>query len=102
MLFSAVAFVLNNSFSTDKWVSETELRTRIADDLLNNYELAGKAEEEIIVLLGKNDNDDGYFNVDNRYVSWLGPERGFISIDSEWLIINFVDGRVSEYNLITD
>ena len=102
MLFSAVAFVLNNSFSTDKWVSEPELRMRIADDLLNNYELAGKAEEEIIVLLGKNDNDDGYFNVDNRYVSWLGPERGFISIDSEWLIINFVDGRVSEYNLITD
>ncbi len=53
MLFSAVTFVLNNSFSTDKLVSEPELRTRIADDLLNNYELAGKTEEEIIALLGK-------------------------------------------------
>lgn len=102
MLFSAVTFVLNNSFSTDKLVSEPELRTRIADDLLNNYELAGKTEEEIIALLGKNDTDIGYFNADNRYVYCLGAERGFIGIDNEWLIINFVDGRASEYNLITD
>ena len=65
-------------------------------------ELAGKTEEEIIALLGKNDTDIGYFNADNRYVYCLGAERGFIGIDNEWLIINFVDGRVSEYNLITD
>ena len=35
-------------------------------------------------------------------VYYLGDERGFISIDSEWLIIHFVDDVVNEYDIVID
>ena len=36
-------------------------------------------------------------------VYWLGPERGFISIDSEWLVFRF-DGqkKVTDYKIMRD
>jgi hypothetical protein len=35
-------------------------------------------------------------------VYWLGPERGFISIDSEWLGIKFKDNVVIEVEILRD
>jgi hypothetical protein len=36
-------------------------------------------------------------------VYWLGMERGFVSIDSEWLVIRLdQDGRVAESRIVTD
>ena len=33
---------------------------------------------------------------------WLGPERGFISIDSEWLVIKFEQDRVVVARVVRD
>ena len=35
-------------------------------------------------------------------VYWLGPERGLISIDSEWLVIVFENGIVADYYITCD
>ena len=36
-------------------------------------------------------------------VYWLGPERGFMSIDSEWLTLNFDQaGKVRDVDIVRD
>ncbi|MBD1864951.1 MULTISPECIES: hypothetical protein [Trichocoleus] len=73
----------------------------MVDDLLKRHTLAGKSRSEVIALLGQPGTTD-YFQ-DYDLVYWLGPERGLMSIDSEWLIIRLdAQGRVSEHQLVTD
>ena len=96
------SYIRAHSFTVHKWSSYPENRTKIIADFLNDYELVGMSKKEVIELLGKSDNGAGYFNLENRLVYYLGPERGLISIDSEWLVIDFRDGLVSEYFLTTD
>ena len=44
----------------------------------------------------------GYFK-DWDLVYWLGRERGFISIDSEWLVVRLdPKGWVREYRIVRD
>lgn len=76
-------------------------RLNMADDLISSRKLYGKTKQEAIELLGK-PSDSGYFRTyDLTY--WLGPERRWMSIDSEWLVIKLDDrGRVTEYRLLTD
>ena len=89
-------------FTTEKWLSEPEERTRIVDDLLREYNLIGMNEYEIRSLLGEHNNEYGYFNEENRYVYCLGPERGLFSIDSEWLILDFSGNCVSSCSIVRD
>jgi hypothetical protein len=36
-------------------------------------------------------------------VYWLGPERGLVSVDSEWLVVRLrPDGRVGVAQVVTD
>ena len=36
-------------------------------------------------------------------VYWLGPERGFMSIDSEWLVLRLHEnGRAAECRIVRD
>ena len=90
------------SFRTEKWISDPENRTRIVDDLLADHELVGMTEEEIQRLLGGHDNESGYFQQEDRLVYWLGPERGWISIDSEWLILDLSEGVVRDCFITRD
>ena len=89
-------------FSREKWLQDLENRTRIVDDLLANHELVGMTEEEILALLGDCDNESGYFQQQDRLVYWLGPERGLMSIDSEWLILDFAGEVVTGWFITTD
>jgi len=87
-----------HTFTPEKWRSEPAERGQIVDDLLRRYELIGMTEEEVTALLGS-DGGDG----DSPYLSYyLGMERGWISIDTEWLVLRFVDGRVADYSFATD
>jgi hypothetical protein len=36
------------------------------------------------------------------YVYWLGPERGFVSIDSEWLVVRCGGDVVVSAQVVTD
>jgi hypothetical protein len=77
------------------------IRLRMVDDLLRRYRLRGRREDELIALLGKPPKTD-YFS-DYQLVYWLGPERGFISIDSEWLAVRIgPDHRVTDARIVRD
>ena len=102
MVITGCAYQEQHSFSTSKWEQYPDERTKIVDDLLDDYDLIGMQESEILTLLGTHDNDSGYFSSENRFVYRLGMERGLISIDSEWLIIDFDDGIVTGYFITTD
>ena len=102
MILAGFFYQSSHTFTTEKWERNPEERTRIVDDLLSNHELVGMTEEEIVSLLGSDNNDYGYFNEPNRYVYYLGTERGLISIDSEWLILDFTDGTVTDCYITMD
>ena len=102
IIIASVAYHDKHTFSTSKWLDDPEGRTAIVDDLLEKYELVGMSEDDVLSLLGEPDNYYGYFNADNRYVYYMGAERGLFGIDSEWLILDFMDGVVSDSYITTD
>jgi outer membrane protein assembly factor BamE (lipoprotein component of BamABCDE complex) len=73
----------------------------MADGLLRSEVLSGKSRSEVEALLGPPTVTDKFMG--SGLVYWLGPERGFIRIDSEWLTLH-VDraGKVSEVRIVTD
>ena len=102
LVVGALVIRERHRFSREKWLEAPENRTRIVDDLLANHELVGMTGEEIQALLGDCDNESGYFQQQDRLVYWLGPERGLISIDSEWLILDFAGEVVTGWFITTD
>jgi hypothetical protein len=77
-------------------------RLRMADSLIGSRILAGKLRSEVEAMLGP-DSDTGKFRDRYDLVYWLGAERGFISIDSEWLVLRFDSGgRVVEARTVRD
>lgn len=78
------------------------LRSCMVDDLLAQGLLLQKTEAEVLALLGPPEPPEHGFN-DYDLVFVVGPERSFISIDYEWLLLNLDDqGRVAEALLMTD
>jgi hypothetical protein len=76
-------------------------RFRMAGDLLRSEVLLGKSRAEIEIMLGPPTSTDKFR--DSGLVYWLSPERGFISIDSEWLTLNFDQtGKVRDARIVTD
>lgn len=73
----------------------------MVDDLLLKFPLKGKTRAEVISLLGKPQAKSYFGNYDLVY--WLGSEHGFISLDSEWLLIKInKQGVVDEYSIAHD
>ena len=90
-----------HTFTTEKWLNDPYGRVNIVDDMLDRYSLVGMSESEINKLLG-DETKNAYFKEDDNIVYWLGPERGLVSIDSEWLVITFEKGTVSKYEILRD
>ena len=86
---------IQSGFTTKKWMENPDERTKIVDDLLEKHELMGMSRENIERLLGDEDDADVVYY-------YLGPERGFISIDSEWLVIEYRDDTAMNYYFTTD
>jgi hypothetical protein len=82
--------------------SEPYPRLEMADDLLRTHALDNLDKVQVLEMLG-DPGDHGYFK---RYdlVYWLGPERSFFRIDSEWLAIklNRGSGIVESYRIVRD
>ncbi|RHW42783.1 hypothetical protein D1B31_04175 [Neobacillus notoginsengisoli] len=90
-----------DQFNRDRWLNEPGERVEMVDSLLSEVRLKGMSKAEIIDLLGEQ-GEEAYLESDNL-VYYLGDERGFISIDSEWLIIRFDNhDRVTDYEIKTD
>ncbi len=77
------------------------VRLPMVDDLLAHHNFVGMSRAEIDDLLGAPAPTDKFRDWDLVY--WLGPERGSIRIDSEWLVFKFdKENRVSAYRLVSD
>jgi hypothetical protein len=73
----------------------------MADWLVVTHSLVSLSRAEVVVKLGEPPPTD-YFK-DWSMVYILGSERGFMSIDSEWLVLRLDGaGRVSEVALVRD
>jgi hypothetical protein len=79
-------------------------RLCMVDNLMSSKRLDGLSRIQVIELLGPPHSKDfpgGAAQCDIHY--YLGPERGFIRIDSEWLFIKFDnDEKVQRYWLYRD
>ena len=79
-------------------------RLCMIDDLMSSGILDGLTSNQVVELLGPPNSKSfpfGAVNCDIHYI--VGPERGFMRIDHEWLFITFGDnGNVSRYWLYTD
>lgn len=77
------------------------LRLRMVDDLLERHPLQGMTRQQVVALLGEPGRTGSFRDWDMVY--WLGPERGFIRIDSEWLLLRLDAGeKVVEYRIARD
>jgi hypothetical protein len=77
------------------------IRGCLVDDLMAHTPLRGRSRADIVALLGEPPTADYFKEYDLVY--WLGPERGLMSIDSEWLVMRLDPlGRVADFRLITD
>lgn len=99
-------FVLRGKISGEKFESEKwktadlnneynlSLRWDMMNSLRNNYELIGMSRNEIIVLLGKPDEN---FSNERTYRYYLGYSHTGINTGS--LIINFQNGIVKNFSV---
>lgn len=93
------------SFNSTIWKREVLSTTHgdwpprlcMVDDLLASGRLNGLMEPGVVALLGPPDRKRA------GYSYYLGPERGFIRIDSETLLVEFgKDGKVSRSRIHRD
>ena len=93
------------AFDPVAWRDDSQVqegvRLSMADWLIARGALLGKTRAEVVELLGE-PPPTNYFS-DWDMVYWLGPERGFLSIDSEWLVLRLAqDGRVMDNQIVRD
>ncbi|MXO90413.1 hypothetical protein [Pontixanthobacter aquaemixtae] len=91
-------------FDSAEWKSASYwdgTRVEMIEHLLWSKRLDGLDKGAVISLLGP-DPETTYFS-EHDLVYPLGPERGLMSLDSEWLIIDFDDeGVVESYQVMGD
>lgn len=97
------AYSPTREFTSDEWRNNHEIRIELIDNLLNSEKLDGLTESETYELLGEPSSiRKGNSDFDKELVYYLGPERGLIRIDSEWLSIWIKDGLVDSYKIWRD
>ena len=100
-------YVGRTSFTSSAWqdsarvFSQEPVRIRMIDDLLERHDLGTMDREAVVSLLGEPDETPYFRNWDMVY--WLGPQRGLIRIDSEWLVLRLDERQqVVEHRIVTD
>ena len=101
IVFLGIKYKYEHTFSTSRWIEYPRERVKMVDSLLEKHVLVGKSKEEIIGLLG-NETENAYFKEVNNFVYYMGDERGLISIDSEWLVIEFRNNVVIDAKIMRD
>ena len=101
---SLKSYSARTSFESVRWREHLEdgdhIKLNMVDDLLSRYQLIGMSIAQVDPLLGKPPKTV-YFK-DYDYVYWLGPERSFFSVDSEWLGIKFQNDLVIKVDILRD
>ena len=109
---SLANLVHRQKFDAESWRNQEQIehdhmwppRLCMVDNLMSSGRLEGLTSGQVVELLGTPHEKSfpaGAKSCDIHY--YLGPERGFMRIDSEWLFITFGDdGRVNRYWLYRD
>jgi hypothetical protein len=112
IFFSFLVVSCSNSikFDSDVWKSKNSIN-RTSDGISERQKMLidvlklihNKPKSEIIILLGSG-SDSEYFKSSGRDLLYiLGPERSYISIDSEWLLLWFDENNILiKYEIRTD
>ena len=80
---------------------EDPVRLRIVDDLIKSKRLDRLSRADIVKLLGEPAATDYFREYDLVY--WLGPERRWTGIDSEYLAMQLdKNGIVRSYRIVRD
>lgn len=112
VLAVAIYLVIGNrpaEFNRQLWIesgsgpfSKEAPRLTMADGLVRSRVLIGMSLPEVEAMLGPQ-SEAQYFRREYDLVYWLGAERNFISIDSEWLVLKLSrQGMVTEARIVTD
>ena len=73
----------------------------MADRIVARHVLRGMTSSQVTDMLGKPPATDYFREWDLVY--WLGPERGFLSIDSEWLVVKLDQNEVvADFKIVRD
>jgi hypothetical protein len=104
----AEAYLHSAKFDSAAWKARSmdegvmwPTRLRMADDLFGRILRNGVLRAQVEELLGPPDRTSYFQSWDLVYQ--LGPERGLIRIDSEWLVFKLdPGGRVGEYRIVRD
>ena len=96
----------HTTFIQSQWLDTALVRSKLAirgcmvDDLLDRHELRGMTRAQVVALIGE--PDTGRDLPDYDLVYWLGPQRGLIGTDSEYLVMKLdKSNHVSSVELIT-
>lgn len=103
-------FTRRRAFDAEAWraahhdLSEPPVRRALVDDLVDSRLLHGLRRDEVLELLGPPADPGFPFGARSADLHWeVGPERGWMSVDSEWLFVTFGDdGRVDRSWLYVD
>ena len=78
------------------------IRLRMVEDFLDQYDVIGMSESQIIDLLGNSDNTDYFKNYGLVYC--LGQETdSYFAIDSQWLVFGINDSsKITSFQIVTD
>lgn len=102
VILGVCVYKYQHAFSIEKWNTAKYNRTKIVGDLLEDYNLIGMRESDIIELLGEEDSEQTSFKIsrkeypsDTTLVYFLGIDY----MDNEWLILSLDDGIVYEYRI---
>jgi hypothetical protein len=92
-------------FDAAAWKGEktltNDVRIRMVDDLLRRHSFRGMTREHVTAIVGEPDKTEYFKEWDLVY--WLGPERDWMSIDSEWLVFRLDGGKkVTDYRIVRD
>jgi len=73
----------------------------MVDDLLRRHPFKGMTREQVTAIIGEPEKTEYFKDWDMVY--WLGPERGFMSIDSEWLVLRLDNQKkISDVRIVRD
>ena len=96
----------HTTFIRSQWLDTALVRSKLAirgcmvDDLLDRNELRGMTRAQVIALIGAPDSNRDLPEYDLVY--WLGPQRGLIGTDSEYLVMKLdKTDRVTSVELAT-
>ena len=89
----------SRAFNVEEWNNNTDKRNELVGDLMDSKILDDKTRKEVIEFLG---NKKANINGTEYIEYYISPGMGFLSLDSDTLIIYFKNDRVSEYKIISD